>query len=162
MSNISIVEAKLPPGFRFHPKDEELVSHYLMKKVIHNDSSLLIHVDLNKCEPWDIPQTACVGGKEWYFYTQRDRKYATGLRTNRATGSGYWKATGKDRTIHLKGTLIGMRKTLVFYQGRAPKGTKTEWVMHEFRIQGPHGPPKLSSSKVIYNGFLFVNYFKLF
>ncbi|KAE9585073.1 putative transcription factor NAM family [Lupinus albus] len=147
MSNISIVEAKLPPGFRFHPKDEELVSHYLMKKVIHNDSSLLIHVDLNKCEPWDIPQTACVGGKEWYFYTQRDRKYATGLRTNRATGSGYWKATGKDRTIHLKGTLIGMRKTLVFYQGRAPKGTKTEWVMHEFRIQGPHGPPKLSSSK---------------
>ncbi|OIW11632.1 hypothetical protein TanjilG_24838 [Lupinus angustifolius] len=147
MSNISMVEANLPPGFRFHPKDEELVCDYLMKKVIHNDSPLMIHVDLNKCEPWDIPETACVGGKEWYFYTQRDRKYATGLRTNRATASGYWKATGKDRTIHLKGTLIGMRKTLVFYHGRAPKGKKTEWVMHEFRIEGPHGPPKFSSSK---------------
>lgn len=92
--------------------------------------------------------TACVGGKEWYFYTQRDRKYATGLRTNRATASGYWKATGKDRPILRKGTLVGMRKTLVFYQGRAPKGRKTEWVMHEFRIEGPHGPPKVSSSKV--------------
>lgn len=93
-------------------------------------------------------EAACVGGKEWYFYTQRDRKYATGLRTNRATASGYWKATGKDRAILRKGTLVGMRKTLVFYQGRAPKGKKTEWVMHEFRIEGPHGPPKVSSSKV--------------
>ncbi|TKY49342.1 NAC domain-containing protein 21/22 [Spatholobus suberectus] len=147
MSNISMVEAKLPPGFRFHPRDEELVCDYLMKKVTHNDSLLMIDVDLNKCEPWDIPVTACVGGKEWYFYTQRDRKYATGLRTNRATASGYWKATGKDRPILRKGTLVGMRKTLVFYQGRAPKGRKTEWVMHEFRIEGPHGPPKISSSK---------------
>ncbi|KAJ1430711.1 NAC domain [Sesbania bispinosa] len=147
MSNISMVEAKLPPGFRFHPRDEELVCDYLMKKVTHSDSLLMIDVDLNKCEPWDIPETACVGGKEWYFYTQRDRKYATGLRTNRATASGYWKATGKDRPILRKGTLVGMRKTLVFYQGRAPKGRKTEWVMHEFRIEGPHGPPKISSSK---------------
>ncbi|KAE9590542.1 hypothetical protein Lal_00023255 [Lupinus albus] len=144
MSNISMVEAKLPPGFRFHPRDEELVCDYLMKKVTHSDSSLMIDVDLNKCEPWDIPETACVGGKEWYFYTQRDRKYATGLRTNRATASGYWKATGKDRSIKLKGSVVGMRKTLVFYQGRAPKGRKTEWVMHEFRVQ----PPNISSSKI--------------
>ncbi|XP_054815982.1 NAC domain-containing protein 21/22-like isoform X1 [Prosopis cineraria] len=147
MSSISMVEAKLPPGFRFHPRDEELVCDYLMKKVTHCDSSLMIDVDLNKCEPWDIPEAACVGGKEWYFYTQRDRKYATGLRTNRATASGYWKATGKDRPILRKGTLVGMRKTLVFYQGRAPKGRKTEWVMHEFRLEGPLGPPKLSSAK---------------
>ncbi|MBA0566973.1 hypothetical protein Golob_011743, partial [Gossypium lobatum] len=66
---------------------------------------------------------------------QRDRKYATGLRTNRATTSGYWKATGKDKAVHSKGTIVGMRKTLVFYHGRAPKGTKSDWVMHEFRLQ---------------------------
>ncbi|KAJ4726571.1 NAC domain-containing protein [Melia azedarach] len=136
MSNISTVEAKLPPGFRFHPKDDELICDYLMKKATQScESLLLIEVDLNKCEPWDIPESACVGGKEWFFYSQRDRKYATGLRTNRATASGYWKATGKDRAIHRKGSLVGMRKTLVFYQGRAPKGRKTDWVMHEFRIE---------------------------
>ncbi|KAH9607303.1 hypothetical protein KSS87_019875 [Heliosperma pusillum] len=89
-------------------------------------------------------ERACIGGKEWYFYSQRDRKYATGLRTNRATVSGYWKATGKDRAVVRRGSLVGMRKTLVFYQGRAPKGTKTQWVMHEFRLEGPFGPPKLS------------------
>ncbi|GMJ05407.1 NAC domain containing protein 1, Arabidopsis NAC domain containing protein 21 [Hibiscus trionum] len=148
MSNISLVEAELPPGFRFHPRDEELVCDYLMKKVASTDAlQLMIEVDLNKCEPWDIPQTAAVGGKEWYFYSKRDKKYATGLRTNRATCSGYWKATGKDRAIHRKGKLVGMRKTLVFYQGRAPKGTKTDWVMHEFRLEGSFSPPNLSSLK---------------
>ncbi|KAB2043635.1 hypothetical protein ES319_D01G030700v1 [Gossypium barbadense] len=148
MSNISLVEAKLPPGFRFHPKDEELVCDYLMKKVASADTlQLMIEVDLNKCEPWDIPETAGVGGKEWYFYSKRDRKYATGLRTNRATCSGYWKATGKDRAIHSKGMVVGMRKTLVFYNGRAPKGTKSDWVMHEFRLDGPLSPPNLATLK---------------
>ncbi|KAK3033091.1 hypothetical protein RJ639_036450 [Escallonia herrerae] len=148
MSNLSTVEAKLPPGFRFHPRDEELICDYLMKKATRCDHHpLLMEVDLNKCEPWDLPEIACVGGKEWYFYNQRDRKYATGLRTNRATVSGYWKATGKDRPITRKGNLVGMRKTLVFYQGRAPRGRKTEWVMHEFRLEGPLGPPKLFSAK---------------
>ncbi|XP_030489790.2 NAC domain-containing protein 21/22 [Cannabis sativa] len=157
-SCISMVESKLPPGFRFHPRDEELVCDYLINKITQSDSTLMIEVDLNKSEPWDIPERACVGGKEWYFYSQRDRKYATGLRTNRATASGYWKATGKDRPIFGKGKgvkshsnnnnngLVGMRKTLVFYQGRAPKGKKTDWVMHEFRLEGPLAP-KLSSLK---------------
>ncbi|CAH8342312.1 unnamed protein product [Eruca vesicaria subsp. sativa] len=153
-SSISMVEAKLPPGFRFHPKDDELVCDYLMARSLgHNKNQtppplLLIQVDLNKCEPWDIPKTACVGGKDWYFYSQRDRKYATGLRTNRATATGYWKATGKDRAILRKSKLVGMRKTLVFYQGRAPRGRKTDWVMHEFRLQASFDPPTLNSPEV--------------
>ncbi|RWW13278.1 hypothetical protein BHE74_00034748 [Ensete ventricosum] len=87
---------------------------------------------------------ACVGGKAWYFYSLRDRKYATGQRTNRATMTGYWKATGKDRQVRRRGAMVGMRKTLVFYHGRAPKGKKTDWVMHEFRMESsdlPSFPP---------------------
>lgn len=97
---------------------------------------------------FSLTEPARVGGKEWYFYSQRDRKYASGLRTNRATVSGYWKATGKDKAVFRRGTLVGMRKTLVFYQGRAPKGRKTNWVMHEFRVEGPLAPPKIPSLKV--------------
>lgn len=53
-----MVEAKLPPGFRFHPRDDELVCDYLLVKIAigsSNDSLLLIEVDLNKSEPWEIP-----------------------------------------------------------------------------------------------------------
>ncbi|KAE8679092.1 Protein CUP-SHAPED COTYLEDON 2 [Hibiscus syriacus] len=133
-------ETHLPPGFRFHPTDEELITCYLFKKVL--DSSFtgraIAEVDLNKCEPWELPEKAKMGEKEWYFFSLRDRKYPTGLRTNRATEAGYWKATGKDREIYSSKTcaLVGMKKTLVFYSGRAPKGEKSNWVMHEYRLEG--------------------------
>lgn len=132
----------LPPGFRFHPTDEEIITHYLTPKVVNRrfTASAIGEVDLNKCEPWDLPKKAKMGEKEWFFFCQRDRKYPTGMRTNRATDSGYWKATGKDKEILKKGKsggkLVGMKKTLVFYKGRAPKGEKTNWVMHEFRLEG--------------------------
>ena len=56
-----MMEARLPPGFRFHPRDEELVCDYLAKKIAGDNSRssfgcpMMIDVDLNKCEPWDLP-----------------------------------------------------------------------------------------------------------
>ncbi|CAF2089924.1 NAC domain-containing protein 59 [Brassica rapa] len=128
----------LLPGFRFHPTDEELISHYLRPKVLNTVFSAVAigEVDLNKVEPWDLPWKAKIGEKEWYFFCVRDRKYPTGLRTNRATRAGYWKATGKDKEIFKEKALVGMKKTLVFYEGRAPKGVKTNWVIHEYRLDG--------------------------
>lgn len=94
---------------------------------------------------------AKMGEREWYLLSLRDRKYPTGLRTNRATGAGYWKATGKDKEVYSSGNsggaLLGMKKTLVFYRGRAPRGEKTKWVMHEYRLDGHfslhHTSPKV-------------------
>ncbi|CAA0838491.1 Protein CUP-SHAPED COTYLEDON 3 [Striga hermonthica] len=133
-------EQGLPPGFRFHPTDEELITFYLASKVFNGSFSGvdIAEVDLNRCEPWELPESAKMGEREWYFFSLRDRKYPTGLRTNRATGAGYWKATGKDREVvsASSGGLLGMKKTLVFYKGRAPRGEKTKWVMHEYRLEG--------------------------
>lgn len=140
------MKSRLPPGFRFYPSDEELVCFYLRKKVTNErvSSGTLVEVDLHAREPWELPEVAKLTADEWYFFSFRDRKYATGSRTNRATKTGYWKATGKDRVVHettVRAT-VGMRKTLVFHRGRAPNGHKTSWVMHEFRLETPNSPPK--------------------
>lgn len=47
----------LPPGFRFHPTDEEIITYYLTEKVMNSSFSATAigEADLNKCEPWDLP-----------------------------------------------------------------------------------------------------------
>ncbi|CAI8614581.1 unnamed protein product [Vicia faba] len=131
-------EIQLPPGFRFHPSDEELLVHYLRNKVTSSPlpASFIAEIDLYKYNPWELPSKALFGEEEWYFFTPRERKYPKGLRPNRAAGAGYWKATGTDKPILTSCGLksIGVKKALVFYKGRPPKGSKTEWIMHEYRL----------------------------
>ncbi|PQM36272.1 protein CUP-SHAPED COTYLEDON 3 [Prunus yedoensis var. nudiflora] len=111
------IGATLPPGFRFYPSDEELVCHYLFKKITNEEAlkGTLVEIDLHICEPWQLPEVAKLNANEWYFFS---------FRTART------------------GEIVGMRKTLVFYRNRAPNGIKTGWIMHEFRLETPHMPPK--------------------
>lgn len=95
-------------------------------------------------------ELAGTGEKEWYFYCPRDRKYRNSARPNRVTRAGFWKATGTDRPIYSsEGKCIGLKKSLVFYRGRAAKGMKTDWMMHEFRLPciSDSSPPKKLSDK---------------
>ncbi|CAI0376850.1 unnamed protein product [Linum tenue] len=127
------------PGFRFHPTEEELVEFYLRRKVEGKrfNVELITFLDLYRYDPWELPAMAAIGEKEWFFYVPRDRKYRNGDRPNRVTTSGYWKATGADRMIRTESSRsIGLKKTLVFYSGKAPKGIRTSWIMNEYRL--PH------------------------
>ncbi|KAI0499901.1 hypothetical protein KFK09_018109 [Dendrobium nobile] len=134
----------LPLGFRFRPTDEELLSHYLKRKIngrIKADRAVIPEVDVCKYEPWDLPEKSIIKSRdpEWFFFAPKDLKYRNGKRFKRATEAGFWKATGKDRPIRTRALpmAIGMKKTLVFYLGRAPKGKRTGWIIHEYRTVEP-------------------------
>ncbi|KAJ6964533.1 hypothetical protein NC652_002703 [Populus alba x Populus x berolinensis] len=97
----------------------------------------IINVDLYQFDPEGTAQYSHHGEKEWYFFTPRNRKYRNGNRPNRAAGGGYWKATGADKGITYETRVIEAGKALVYYTGKPPKGDKTNWIMHEFRLDDP-------------------------
>ncbi|KAF2583417.1 hypothetical protein F2Q68_00003716 [Brassica cretica] len=137
------------PGFRFHPTEEELLNYYLKNMVYGNISKVEVIGFLNiyRHDPWDLPHLSTIGEREWYFFVPRERKHGNGGRPSRTTEKGYWKATGSDRKIISLSEpkrMIGLKKTLVFYSGRAPGGSKTDWVMNEFRMPDNFTLPKVS------------------
>ncbi|KAG5246115.1 hypothetical protein OIU77_019838 [Salix suchowensis] len=127
-----------PPGFRFHPTDEELVLYYLKKKICKKriELNIIRELDVYKWDPEELPGQSILktGDRQWFFFSPRDRKYPNGARANRATRQGYWKVTGKDRIVVCNSRNVGVKKTLVFYIGRAPSGQRTNWVMHEYTL----------------------------
>ncbi|GMI86021.1 JUNGBRUNNEN 1, NAC domain containing protein 42 [Hibiscus trionum] len=150
--NIDDQDDVLLPGFRFHPTDEELVGFYLTRKVEKKLFSIDIikQVDIYKYDPWDLPKVSklnSVAEKEWYFFCRRGRKYRNSIRPNRVTGSGFWKATGIDKPIYAVHGCVGLKKSLVYYKGSAGKGTKTDWMMHEFRLPSTQVPTNSNTKK---------------
>lgn len=97
-----------------------------------------------------------MGENDLYFFCKRGRKYRNSVRPNRVTGSGFWKATGIDKPVFSvkSGEAIGLKKTLVYYHGSAGKGTKTDWMMHEFRLPNPTltAQEAVSNFKVLLKG----------
>uniref|UniRef100_A0A5B7AWW2 Putative NAC transcription factor 29-like n=1 Tax=Davidia involucrata TaxID=16924 RepID=A0A5B7AWW2_DAVIN len=134
------------PGFRFHPTEEELLDFYLKNMIFGKKMrfDIIGFLNIYHHDPWDLPGLARIGEREWYFFVPRDRKHGSGGRPNRTTEHGFWKATGSDRKILRLSDqrMIGQKKTLVFYRGRAPRGSKTDWVMNEYRLPDICSLPK--------------------
>uniref|UniRef100_A0A804RDS9 NAC domain-containing protein n=1 Tax=Zea mays TaxID=4577 RepID=A0A804RDS9_MAIZE len=86
------------------------------------------------------PRPQCDGGagagegELWFYFCPRQEREARGGRPSRTTPSGYWKAAGTPGAVYSTDRrAIGVKKTMVFYYGRASSGTKTKWKMNKYR-----------------------------
>ncbi|KAH9706532.1 hypothetical protein KPL70_012243 [Citrus sinensis] len=114
----------LPHGFQFRPSDEELIEHYLKKKV----SGIFIPLaeyfirDCNLYEEkpseiWDSHGGPFLNADEdLYFFTQLKKKSSKGSRIDRKVGSsgGTWQGedAGKDIVSGQSKIKIGSKKRL--------------------------------------------------
>ncbi|TVU26864.1 hypothetical protein EJB05_29433, partial [Eragrostis curvula] len=73
--------------------------------------------------------------EQWFFFCPRTEREVHGGRPMRTTPSGYWKATGSPSGVVSSSAdrVLGEKRTMVFYEGRAPRGTKTPWKMNEYK-----------------------------
>ncbi|KAK4392701.1 NAC domain-containing protein 96 [Sesamum angolense] len=131
----------LPIGYRFLPTDEELIVHYLKRKVYSQPLSYnnIPTVNLYQYTPENLCDV--LGGddeeKEWYLFSPRKRISSGGTRVDRTTPYRYWKASTVDKPIKHNGEVVGYRNTLVYCKCKSPAGTvkKTNWIMHEYRLK---------------------------
>lgn len=151
----------LPLGYRFFPTEEELLSFYLhnkLAKVREADIERVIPVaDIYRLDPWQLPEISgepCIRDSEqWFFFCPRQPREAHGGRPTRTTPSGYWKATGSPGPVYSstnRARVLGVKKMMVFYMGRARAGTKTKWKMNEYRaLEGDEALVPGSTPKVL-------------
>ncbi|PIN01702.1 hypothetical protein CDL12_25788 [Handroanthus impetiginosus] len=146
---------KLPIGFRFHPTDEELVIHYLRRKVCSQPlpAGVIPELEVLQTNPWDLPGD--LKEKRHFFCQKIRRNLMNKCNSTFATDCGYWKATGKNKPIMAPGRnfVIGIKKSFVFYQGRTrSRGLKTQWIMHEFCLAASVNSPHLTQKLMVQVG----------
>ncbi|KAK3418799.1 hypothetical protein EUGRSUZ_H03362 [Eucalyptus grandis] len=141
---------KLPIGFRFRPTDEELVVHYLRRKVlaVPLPAAVIPELDVFGTDPGGLPGNL---RERRYFFSRRNRSSGGRECIRVAAGFGYWKYKTKSKQILASdGTgnqVIGMRKTLVFCEGKrsACDAARSRWILHEFTIAGTRENSKSTS-----------------
>ncbi|CAK9317734.1 unnamed protein product [Citrullus colocynthis] len=121
---------RLPVGYRFCPTDEELVGHYLKRKVfdLPLPASVIPEFDVFLTDPWGLPGDL----KEKRFFFSKQKSFL-----RRRAGCGIWKSTGKEKFILSQGInqVLGLRKSLIFSESKSSERTRaTRWVMHEYRL----------------------------
>lgn len=151
----------LPPGCRFFPSDEHLLSIYLTQKhsPLPNVSSIadvIRELNLYDYEPFNLPDSICFrfgkGGRKrhYYCYVARGRD-----EERRRGGGGFWKRSGRVRDVVVgsgKGkadVVVGTRRGFVFHLGDFGGGdgngngngngsVRTDWFMYEYALVDPN------------------------
>ncbi|KAK7257115.1 hypothetical protein RIF29_30845 [Crotalaria pallida] len=140
----------IPVGFRFSPKDEDLVNLYLKKKAFGEQvpPNVIQDIDVFQSDPSLLPRGGKLFLDEKFGFTKTRRPILINMHEQITAGSGYWRTEERTEEIIVSGNdkLVGIKNTFVFWEGNGTLQTKTKWVMHEFRLVNHTTPtmPKVS------------------
>ncbi|KAF8403792.1 hypothetical protein HHK36_011898 [Tetracentron sinense] len=137
----------IPPGYRFCPLDEELNDLYLRNKVrkLPLPPNIIKEVNLMNYNPHYLIVHE-IWGKRVVLLHPKGTKHPNGTRPNRVAGDGFWRATARDKDVTLQGMKIGSKRSLVFWKGKPPNASKTDWLMQEYRLVEEKNPPITSNN----------------
>ncbi|XP_002460324.2 protein ATAF2 [Sorghum bicolor] len=137
-------EDEYPIGFRFKPKDEELVEYYLVNRLTRQPTvpnDYITEYDVYLCHPDTLTKAEHKGvdQEEWYFLSPRSRMYGNGVRPARKTrdGRGRWKASTASKEVDQKVVCNGItfcRSVLNYFEGVPKKEVRTKWIMLELKV----------------------------
>ncbi|OEL31160.1 hypothetical protein BAE44_0007822 [Dichanthelium oligosanthes] len=136
-------EKSFPMGFRFRPKDEELVKYYLLPRLqgrptVPNDA--VVEADAYAFHPDTLTTEHRSGAHgEWYFLSPRSRMYVNGVRPSRKTrdGRGRWKASTATKEVAQEMLSSGIKfckGVLNYYEGNPKQEARTKWIMLEITV----------------------------
>ncbi|GJM84365.1 hypothetical protein PR202_ga00027 [Eleusine coracana subsp. coracana] len=122
--------AALDISIRDSWSDEELV-RFLAERKAEDPLPLdvLAGVDCSVLDP------RCFTGSVWHLKWLDDQKpYDSAENGIRKAKNGYWKPVGSSR-IATSTAIMGVKIILEFYEGHAPCGMRTGWMMHEYQVE---------------------------
>ncbi|XP_068326743.1 NAC transcription factor 29-like [Pyrus communis] len=136
-------EIRLPLGYRFDPTGDEILVYYLFNKIMDRAMptyDLIKEVDVYECDPNQLPNgdfrhTADFNAA-YYFANREPFDACEGKIIKTATNGGYWKVIDDEEEVLFEDSnvIVGFETVMKFYKGQAPNGTKTPFVMNEYRL----------------------------
>ncbi|KAF8675822.1 hypothetical protein HU200_047313 [Digitaria exilis] len=145
----------LPPGFRFEPTDEEVISYYLLRRIRGHPLPVgdILEDDPLSAPPWLLLGKHGRKGDAFFFAAGQAMSGKKGSRQKRScAGGGTWEGQGKRRAtakgggggegegmrVRVRGEEIEWNKYALNFHEDGVKGS-TGWVMHEYSITSPAG-----------------------
>ncbi|XP_050225549.1 NAC domain-containing protein 72-like [Mercurialis annua] len=134
--------SQMPPGYKFLPTDEELITHYLMNKVSDyeslppHDFEDIDDDELHSKPPSNLVTYSC-GEREWYFFIHEGEEFVK-RSSNRIVGDGlgFWRANGQEQPVfNSDGNVFAFKTQFTYFSGSSQKNaTKTHWRMEKYRL----------------------------
>ncbi|CAM0880352.1 unnamed protein product [Alopecurus aequalis] len=135
----------LSAGFKFQPEDDELVQHFLLRRILGQPlplEGLILEVDPLSAPPWELLDKHERKEDDAFFFANGQPMHDNGSRRKQkrsCTGGRYWEGQQllvKGDRLRVPGMEIVWTKYMLNFHPDAESGS-TGWVMHEYSITEP-------------------------